>query len=1051
MNYPRIYSLSTVGILKHYVHDYLFHPKRTDFIGANGVGKSILADLLQLIFIYDKNLIKFGTDGVKEKDRQIHTLPYKTSHAYCFLNIEIEAGKFILIGIQIGDQKGKRIIPFVITKQADIQLKIEQLTLSKDEVLFAEDLIKRSESSAEIPDLSELAELIHQKHQLRLNSFKSNDDISIYYRFLYDKNILPLNLNQDKNLKAYAKVIQSFSKAKTLKLSGDNASKSLKEFLFEESDEDILINFQKEEAQLERILREYQSLNKAIETLNEKQKKLTDLRRLEQSYKESFKKFKKAELNNENLELNQLTKQEKYSANQLKDKKEEFESAQKALKKLPALQARIKASHEMVEESLLSFSRFEELSTKTKSLQEDILILQKLEYPFIDDDWKNQVSKIDISIRSIENIKKDIDYSSPYLENYPLFENLTVTRGKQKQLLDNLRSSATTDLEEKERLLSLLTDQNENSLISWYIRSLPEISKEQLQALLYFSSLPTSRTNHPENKNRYIDPEEFIKDFKSESTEHGIWLKLGAISEFIAFNSDADLLGNKLDLQKSVQLLVEKLKTEIQLLKDKLHIFNDISEGKLYDRAIIEEYFDVTIMQASSVENLKSTIACMLQVGEKILQFQNELKQSEEELQNLQSKFQTKTTEPTLIKQELIAIRKIWSSRIEKAARYLGNKEAELLSIEKDKNRLEAEIQNFLFKLKDQEKNLDVLKKSFQNIFGEEFSDFASNKLDVEEIESKYKKEFEEYKLIYVGVTHAFEETSNEKNTAVQLSIHSQDYSFKQLEEVLLGTKIKTTDDITTALQEANQTRISIADGLRDAMIKIFGRTVERYEKYEDQIKLINAFFVNRKISEKFEFKLDFEANKDLRIDYVKELAYKVRETATRGELNFGESITDFVEDFFKKQAKIKTKVPIDKLLNPKTFFELSAKLTDQFGLETSGSTGESYSAIALLGVARLSVQKEQRKGLRFIILEELGSLDNTNFKTFPKIAEELKYQIITMAPHTFNIDFSEEWYAHHLIKGKQDDNINYHPSSSYFKSSNHNEALSTYLNKVDK
>lgn len=1051
MNYPNIYSLSTVGILKHYVHDYLFHPKRTDFIGANGVGKSILADLLQLIFIYDKSLIKFGTDGVKEEDRQIHTLPYKTSHAYCFLNIEVEAGKFILIGIQIGNQKGKRIIPFVITKQADIQLKIEQLTLCKDEVLFAEDLIKRSESSAEIPDLNELAELIHQKHQLRLNSFKSNDDISNYYRFLYDKNILPLNLNQEKNLKAYAKVIQSFSKAKTLKLSGNNASKSLKEFLFEESDEDILVNFQKEEAQLERILREYQSLNKVIETLNEKQKKLTDLRSLEQSYKESFKQFKKAELNNENIELNQLTKQEKSSANQLKNKNEEFESVQNTLKKLPDLQARIKASHEKVEESLLSFSRFEELSTKTKSLQADILMLQKLEYPSIDDDWKNQVSEIDISIRSVENIKKDVDYSRPYLENYPLFENLIVTREKQKQLLDNLRLSATTDLKEKERLLSLLTEQNENSLISWYIRTLPDASKEQLQALLYFSSLSTSPINHPENKARYINPEELIKNFKSELTEHGIWLKLGAISEFIEFNSDADLLGNKIDLQKSVQQLVEKLKAEIQALKEKIHIFNDISEGKPYDRDIVQEFFDVTIMQASSIDSLKSSIACILQVEEKILQLQNELNQSEEELQNLQSKFQTKTTEPTLIKQELVTILKIWSGRREKAAKYSGIKEAQRDSLGNEKTRLENESQTLLFKLNNQQKQLEALSKSYQKEFGEDFSGFGTNKLDIETIQSKYEKEFEEYKLRYIGVNHAFEETSNEKNTAVQLSIHNHAYSFKQLEEVLLGAKIKTTDDITTALQEANQTRISIADGLRDAMIKIFGRTVERYEKYEDQIKLINAFFVNRKISEKFEFKLDFEANKDLRIDYVKELAYKVRETATRGELNFGESITDFVEDFFKKQAKIKTKVPIDKLLNPKTFFELSAKLTDQFGVETSGSTGESYSAIALLGVARLSVQKEQRKGLRFIILEELGSLDNTNFKTFPKIAEELKYQIITMAPHTFNIGFSEEWYAHHLIKGKQDDKINYHPSSSYFKSSDHNEALSTYLNKVNK
>lgn len=49
--YPRIYSLSTVGIIHHQENDYIFHPARTDFIGDSGSGKSIIADLLQLIFV----------------------------------------------------------------------------------------------------------------------------------------------------------------------------------------------------------------------------------------------------------------------------------------------------------------------------------------------------------------------------------------------------------------------------------------------------------------------------------------------------------------------------------------------------------------------------------------------------------------------------------------------------------------------------------------------------------------------------------------------------------------------------------------------------------------------------------------------------------------------------------------------------------------------------------------------------------------------------------------------------------------------------------------
>lgn len=55
-NYPRIYSLSTLGLIHHYENDYLFHNMRTDFVGDSGSGKSIIADLLQLILSAPKCL-----------------------------------------------------------------------------------------------------------------------------------------------------------------------------------------------------------------------------------------------------------------------------------------------------------------------------------------------------------------------------------------------------------------------------------------------------------------------------------------------------------------------------------------------------------------------------------------------------------------------------------------------------------------------------------------------------------------------------------------------------------------------------------------------------------------------------------------------------------------------------------------------------------------------------------------------------------------------------------------------------------------------------------
>jgi hypothetical protein len=1051
MNYPRIYSLSTVGILKHYIHDYLFHPKRTDFVGSNGVGKSIIADLLQMIFVYDKDLIKFGTDGVKKDERQINTLPYRTKCAYCFLNIEVNAGKFITIGIQINNQKGKRIIPFVITKQADISLKIQELSLKKDELIFAKDLLKEKDGEKEIVDMQDLAKLLYEKHNLPLNFFSNSDSVNVYYKFLYEKNILPINLSQDKNLKAFAKVIQSFSKAKTLNLSGNQASRNLKEFLFEESDEDILANFQKEQSELEKILREYDSLNKDIQNLSNKQIRLINLRQLEESQKLKFKTFKGAELQNVYVELNQLRQRELEGRELVKALEVELNELTLAVENFPIEEDVIKKSYEEADANFIMYNRYEGLSISIEKLSEDIDELKMFIRPEIDENWAKEVQRVDISNRNNQDIKEEIVFAKPFLEKYKTLENILQNRKVQSEILDELKSALKKEKETKEKLLSLLQDKDENGLLYWYIRNLPALDNEQLQAVLYYATVPVSKTPNPNNSSRYINPDELIENFNANPSEDGIWLKLGALNQFIQFNPDSKLLEDKANLEQSVNKLIEKLHKEISVINIKLEALENIADGKPYDLSLFDYPFDVSIAVFKEIEKLKSVVACILQIDEKISQLQSQKKRDEEELLEIKTRFKLEYDEPEVIKKELLKIRKEWSDKKDQFYEQKGIKVSKKDSLEKELQRYTKDLYAVFSNLTKTQEKFDTLNENYYICFQENITTFSSKLENTEELERIYSELWEEYKTVFIGISNLFEETSNEKNIAVKLSIKDQIFSFRVLEEALLGTKIRSTDDITTALDEANQTRTTIANGIRDNMIKIFSKTTERYEKYDDQIKRINAFFVDRKISNKFYFKLEFDGNKEVKIDYIKQLAFEVRNTATKGELQFGPSIVDFIENFFQKQAKIKSIVPIDKLLNPKTYFELSAKLTDQFGAEVPGSTGETYSAIALLGIARLSaVQKNKRNGLRFIILEELGSLDNTNFNTFPAIAHEFQYQIITMAPHTFNIGLSDDWYAHHLIKGKDDDNINYCPSASYFKTKESNEDLNIYINRIE-
>jgi len=73
--FPRIYSLCTVGVRQHHNSEYLFHPVRTDFTGGNGLGKSIIADLMQLIIVPRRDMWKPGTEGIGKDERRVEGIP----------------------------------------------------------------------------------------------------------------------------------------------------------------------------------------------------------------------------------------------------------------------------------------------------------------------------------------------------------------------------------------------------------------------------------------------------------------------------------------------------------------------------------------------------------------------------------------------------------------------------------------------------------------------------------------------------------------------------------------------------------------------------------------------------------------------------------------------------------------------------------------------------------------------------------------------------------------------------------------------------------------
>ena len=98
--YPKVFSLSTVNITRHGSVNFFFNSLCTAITGESGTGKSIIADLIQLILV-GHGKFKSSTD-TKGVQRQVHGLVSTGCKlAYAFMNIQVSSSEFVVIGVYI--------------------------------------------------------------------------------------------------------------------------------------------------------------------------------------------------------------------------------------------------------------------------------------------------------------------------------------------------------------------------------------------------------------------------------------------------------------------------------------------------------------------------------------------------------------------------------------------------------------------------------------------------------------------------------------------------------------------------------------------------------------------------------------------------------------------------------------------------------------------------------------------------------------------------------------------------------------------------------------
>jgi hypothetical protein len=1043
MKNPRIYSLSTVGVIKHYVHDYLIHAERTDFVGSNGVGKSIIADLLQILFVYDTGLIRFGTDGVNKKDRNIHTLPYKQPHAYFFANVEIEENVFVLIGVMIPARTGARLTPFMVIKSSDSDREAGEIGMARSELLLARDFI----SNGSIPDLKTLAELFFEKG-LYLKFYRNREDVKEYYHFLNAKRITPINLSNEDNLKAFAKVIQSFSKAKSLDLDNSN---SIKQFLFDDSDKDFVSDYEQNKAALEKLLRQYEYHALFIKQLEKKRERLLHLRKLEQDSTEAFKAYRKSEvacLANNYLqtvaERKTIDEQHESYVNQLKTVEIKKARVVPLLGRMTLLSSQAEANDKLIGE-------YRHLVKERKDLEECISKLSL---------WKDiklpvqTVSSLDFHDINIVDTDQVVDIASfayPFIKRYGEWHHIVEKFNAQKARLAFLTNELNSAITVNQKWIDLLEKSDGASLLNWVLRNSTKLSPSQQAIVMKYFDLEIEKPSDPALKGRYVKVPDILQQDTHLEDADGFWLELGPMFEFIAtdpLDNNQWSAENGGDLEK----FTTAKKSSIQILKQQLKELDNVQKGNLYDKAILQEEFDLNLIEYSNLKKINEGLAYIVDVEEKLNVIEQLVVTKTRQIEMISVKLTGKKVIPeeTDLEEFYAKKKKAWLGWTMNISRWQGAYTVKAEELQRNITSLKILLPEKEKRAEELERNFKDLNDNYASVFGQSFeiTDFSEEEIMVTPDKESYDRAKNDYGRKYIEAASAFDDTKEGNHVAVNLELESENFSFEVLERALLGTQIRHTDDIGPALQQANLTLLSIADNVRDAMGKIFKFTISTYYRYEQIVKSINTFFKKRKISNRFVFNVDFKPNEILNISYLENLGTAITNAYKSNEIPFGHPVSEFVESYVRKAAKLPTTIKVNDLLNPKTYFDLSVKLTNEKQGRTSGSTGETYSAIALLGVARLSLVQTDQDGLKFIILEETGSLDNINFSTFPAVAKEFGYQIITMAPRPFGVTLSEEWYLHYLIKGKVDEDINHYPTASFFYTNDQKMDLGNYLEK---
>lgn len=592
---------------------------------------------------------------------------------------------------------------------------------------------------------------------------------------------------------------------------------------------------------------------------------------------------------------------------------------------------------------------------------------------------------------------------------------------------------------------------NPNSLIRWALSVQRNFTKEEESLIYHFQRYGMDKPNQPKPLDRYVCfPEKLLKNKNIKPDTEGFWINLGSVNEFVNYITKEQLCLNndRETILQYFQSQVANIEQEKKAIEEELEQWN-----KLYDivnsldapaRSIevyihkpeIKTFQEIAVLNISP-EQIQHSVKSL---AEKDLIEQSEKKAKEELALRYEQFTQNKAiieTFPSLIQRISSLLNRI-SIKIEpykadwntllltqtiqayKEDDYINadNKtefsKDELTILSTALSRCD-ELMQSVINLKNQKNHLNMIEAEYISLY----TDLPS----INSYSAVSKESVEEANKLHIQNSIAY---INQYTNMVKDFIPNEQYKFETshdfkelitnllpdlfpedmiIEEEVVDRIKKKLEDINEKNRELNNKKISkIQDLLTEVKRQI--------EAQWDEIRRINRFFASgrKKISGVYNMKLEKTESLQFPVSWLSQFKYKtslenmedIFEGSILNELNTQVSIREKIMKAFCEMTNNYSKdITLEDLLNPNSYIELSLDMKNHFGRNNKGSTGQTYAAIALLCIARLSIignkNKAQEEGLRFMPIDEAEGL-GSNFDLLSDIAEKYDYQILTFS-----------------------------------------------------